>query len=206
MELQNALQQISAIRQQMAGSEVFRGYRSLTVGFSGLLGALAALLQAWWIPDPTGDLRSYIGLWMGAAALSLAVACGEMFWRAYRAGAGLARDMTILASKQFLPSIVVGALLTFCIAESAPEVAWMLPGLWALIYSLGVFASYRLLPQQAVWVGVFYAACGCICLCLGADSSLFSPLSPWLMGLTFGFGQLFAAAILYWILERKHAE
>ena len=39
MELREALSQISEIRQQMARSEVFRGYRSITVGFSGVLGA-----------------------------------------------------------------------------------------------------------------------------------------------------------------------
>jgi C4-dicarboxylate transporter len=43
MELHEALSQISEIRQQMARSEVFRGYRSMTVGFSGVLGLLAAV-------------------------------------------------------------------------------------------------------------------------------------------------------------------
>ncbi|MFN3188955.1 MAG: hypothetical protein ACE361_00410 [Aureliella sp.] len=199
IELQQALQQISAIREQMAGSQVFRGYRSVTVGFSGLLGFAAALLQFWWLPEPTGDLHLYVGLWMGTAALSLAVAGGEMFWRAYRSGAGLAREMTILAAKQFLPCIVVGTLLTFCVVESAPEAAWMLPGLWSLIYALGVFASYRLLPHQAVWVGVYYAGCGSLCLWLGPGNQA---LSPWLMGMSFGIGQFLAAGILYWTLER----
>ena len=31
-------------------------------------------------------------------------------------------------------------------------------------------------------------------------------LSPWAMGLPFGAGQLFAAAILYWTLERTDVE
>ena len=37
MELRDALGQITEIRQQMARGEVFRGYRSLTVGVVGLL-------------------------------------------------------------------------------------------------------------------------------------------------------------------------
>jgi hypothetical protein len=28
--------------------------------------------------------------------------------------------------------------------------------------------------------------------------------SPWAMGLTFGIGQLLAAAVLYWNLERRY--
>ena len=45
MELREALCQITEIRRQMARSEVFRGYRSLTVGSSGLLALLAAGVQ-----------------------------------------------------------------------------------------------------------------------------------------------------------------
>ena len=53
MELREALQQISDIRQQMARSEVFRGYRSLTVGSSGVLGLLAAAVQPRWTRQHT---------------------------------------------------------------------------------------------------------------------------------------------------------
>ena len=45
MQLDEALRQISDIRHQMARSEVFRGYRSVTVGLSGGLGLLAAAVQ-----------------------------------------------------------------------------------------------------------------------------------------------------------------
>jgi hypothetical protein len=45
MELREALTQITEIRQQMARSGVFRGYRSATVGFSGVLGLLAAAFE-----------------------------------------------------------------------------------------------------------------------------------------------------------------
>ncbi len=107
--------------------------------------------------------------------------------------------MTVLAAQQFMPCIVIGALLTLCIYYSAPRVSWMLPGLWSLIFSLGVFASHRLLPRQACWVGVYYAACGCLCLRWGQGDQA---LAPWQMGGSFGGGQLLGAAILYWNLER----
>ena len=53
MDLSDALDQISEIRAHMARSEVFRGYRSLTVGFSGLAGLATAAVQAIWLPQPT---------------------------------------------------------------------------------------------------------------------------------------------------------
>jgi hypothetical protein len=201
MELRQALSQISEIRQQMARGAVFRGYRSVTVGFSGVLALLAAACQAQLITSPASELDRYLTLWIGVAAVSLIVAGVEMCWRARIAGSGLARQMTLLAVEQFLPSVVVGGLLTLCIYRNAPEVAWMLPGLWSLVFSLGVFASYRLLPRQVFWVGLYYALCGFGCLLWGQGSHA---LSPWQMGISFGGGQLLSAAILYWTLERTH--
>ncbi len=199
MELREALCQIAEIRQQMARSEVFRGYRSVTVGCSGVLALLAAVCQPYLVTSPGNDLQRYLLLWISVAAVSLMVAGIEMWWRARISESALARQMTLLAVEQFLPSVVVGALLTLCIYRSAPQVAWMLPGLWSLVFSLGIFASYRLLPREVFWVGLYYAACGVGCLHWGQADSAFS---PWLMGISFGGGQLLGAAILYWTLER----
>ena len=46
MELREALTQISEIRAQVARTEMFRGYRSLTVAFTGLLAFCAAPVVA----------------------------------------------------------------------------------------------------------------------------------------------------------------
>lgn len=199
MQLDEALRQISDIRQQMARSEVFRGYRSITVGFSGVVGLSAAALQPQWVISPEIELGRYLALWLGVAAVSLIVAGIEMYWRALAAGSGLARQQTLLAVEQFLPCVVVGALLTFCLYCGAPHVAWMLPGLWSLIFGLGISALHRSLPRQVFWVGSYYILSGCGCLLWGQGENVFS---PWQMGISFGGGQLLGAAILYWTLER----
>ena len=201
VELHEALEQISDIRKQMARSEVFRGYRSVTVGFSGLLALLAAALQSHWVASPATDLGRYLVLWVGVALISATIAGIELIRRAQHAGPGLARDMTRLAVEQFLPCLVVGALLTACIFRTAPNVAWMLPGLWSMIFGLGIFASWRLLPSPVVWAGWYYVLCGCFCLRWGQNEWAFS---PWQMAIAFGGGQLICAAILYATLERKH--
>src|SRR5687767_5116119 len=160
MELREALCQISDIRRQIARTEVFHGYRSITVGLSGVLGLMAAVCQSQWIVSPQNELRHYLFLWVGVAAASLIIAGAELYWQAHNAGPGVARELTLLAIEQFLPCVVVGALLTLCIARGSPQVAWMLPGLWSLTFGLGVFASCRLLPRQVFWVGVYYLVCG----------------------------------------------
>jgi hypothetical protein len=201
MELRDALSQISEIRRQMARSEVFRGYRSMTVGCSGVLALLAAAWQPYFVASPERELGRYLCLWISVAAVSTIVAGGEMYWRMRTTSSALSRQMTQLAVEQLAPSLVVGAFLTLCIYRSAPQVAWMLPGLWSLVFGLGVFASYRLLPRQFFWVGVYYAVCGCACLHWGQGSNA---LSPWQMGLSFGGGQVMSAVILYWTLEETH--
>ncbi len=201
MELREALSQISEIRQQMAQSEVFRGYRSITVGFSGVLGLLAAASQSQWVGSAEVELGQYLCLWLSVAAVSLIVAGAELYWRARSAGPGLARQLTLLAVGQFLPCVVVGTLLTLCIYGGAPQVAWMLPGLWSLVFGLGVFASHRLLPRQVFFVGWYYVLCGCGCLLWGQGDNAFS---GWLMGISFGGGQILTGMILYWTLERSN--
>ncbi len=201
MELREALCQISDIRRQIARTEVFRGYRSMTVGISGVLGLLAAAFQSQWIASAQSELRQYLCLWISVAAASLIVAGAELYWQAHHAGPGLAREMTLLAIEQFLPCLIVGALLTLCIYRGSPQVAWMLPGLWSLTFSLGVFASCRLLPRQVFWVGVYYLVCGGGWLLYGQEGNAFS---PWQMAISFGGGQLICATILYRNLERTN--
>jgi len=92
-------------------------------------------------------------------------------------------------------------LVLFAVVTYANQILWILPGLWAMLFSMGIFASYRLLPKATFWVALFYMIAGTILLTLGEDA-----LSPWAMGLPFGAGQLFAAAILYWTLERSDGE
>ena len=73
MELREALIQISEIRDQVARTEVFRGYKSITVGLSGIVALLAAAAQALWIPDPEYQIVSYLILWITAAVFCVGV-------------------------------------------------------------------------------------------------------------------------------------
>jgi hypothetical protein len=197
-----ALRQIAEIRERMAGSQVFRGFRSLAVAFSGVTALLAAVCQQHLVPAPAENLERYLLLWVGVAALDLLVA-GLGLWSWSRtAGSGLARERAVLAAELVLPPLIVGALLTLSIVRSAPEVAWMLPGTWSLLFSLAVFASRRILSPEVRWVALYYVASGAACLLLGGGDA---SLAPWQMGLCFGGGQLLGASILFWTVERRDA-
>jgi len=199
MELREALTQIAEIRLQMARNEVFRGYRALPVAFSGVLALVAALAQAAWLTDPMQHMPRYLTLWIGAALLSAMAAGIEMVMRYMNSGSSLTREVTWLAVGQFMPCVAAGGLVTLVLGLCAPESLWILPGIWQVLFSLGIFASYRLLPRATFGVAVFYLASGIVCLAIAKGELA---LSPWAMGVPFGVGQLYAAAVLYLTLER----
>jgi hypothetical protein len=203
MELREALSQISEIRTRLAESEVFRGYRSLPVAGSGMLAVIAAYLQPSWVADPSRDILAYCALWIGVAAVSVAGAGLTMLLRDRFGGYSQTHEVTLLALSQLLPSFAAGVLVTAVIVRKLPEEIGLLPGLWQVLLSLGLFASCRLLPRAVFWVALFYLLSGVATLALARDEWL---LHPWAMGLPFGVGQLSGAAVLYWNLERGHEE
>ena len=103
MELREALAQISEIRQQMARTEVFRGYRAATVAFSGLVAVATAGVQSLLVPTPTHDIREYLLLWVGAALLSIVVFGIDQYLRYQRSITHWQRDISAMAVEQFLP-------------------------------------------------------------------------------------------------------
>lgn len=201
MELREALTQITEIRLQMARTEVFRGYRAVPAAFSGAVALVAASAQAITVADPVQQINAYLALWIGAAVVSGLSAALEMGVRARNASSPLTRELTYLAIEQFCPCLLAGALVTMVVVRSAPESSWILPGLWQVLYSLGIFASCRLLPRSMFGVAVFYLITGLGTLALMRGDNA---LSPWAMGLPFCVGQLLAAAVLYCTLERDH--
>lgn len=198
-ELQKALAEINAIRDQLARGMEFRGYGPGTLAATGILALLAAAVQALWLKHPTHAVDAYLALWVGTAALSLAIIAVETVARARRVHCGLAMQLIHAALEQFLPVIVTGLLLTVVLWRSAPEALWLLPGLWQVLFSLGVFASCRFLPRPLFAVGLWYLATGLACLVCGGGSEA---LAPWLMGIPFGVGQLLVAAVLQFGYQR----
>ncbi len=196
MHLDDALDQIAAIRRRMAGATLFRGYRSTTALFSAGVAVVTAVAQAVWVPRPEKQVVDYLDLWCGAAVVCTVVTAMGV----WRAQSPVQRELARSAASQLLPSLVVGGLLTYVLFAAAHSALWLLPGLWTILFGLGILASRPLLPQPVEWVGLFYLLAGLASI---GWSTRHAPFSPWLMGLPFGVGQLAGAAVLYWTLERK---
>ena len=192
-DLNRALGDISSIRQQIARSTEFRGYGPATLAATGMFAITAAAAQARWLPDPQNHIASYLSVWIVTAIVSAVLIGVQTVTRAHRMHSSIANEMIYMAVEQFLPAAGAGTLLTLVLVQYASSATWMLPGLWQLIFSLGVFSSCRFLPRAMVAAGMWYLLTGLTCIALG-DSRAFS---PWTMGISFGAGQFFAAGILF---------
>jgi hypothetical protein len=79
----------------------------------------------------------------------------------------------------------------------------MLPGLWQIVFSLGIFASCRSLPRPMFAAGVWYLATGLASLAFANGGYAFSPYA---MAVPFGIGQILFAIVLYWSIGTTDAE
>ena len=193
-DLDKALADIFAIRSQIAAGTAFRGYGPATVAATGGVALLTMLFQLLWLDDPTRQPLVFFAGWAVTALLSGAMIWIEMRARSRRHHSGLADAMVQQAVEQFLPASVAGASLAAMLWKFAPEALWMLPGLWQVFVSLGIFASVRSLPRTVAFGAAWYFVAGFATLLLASQSHA---LSPWTMGLPFVIGQLLMAAILH---------
>src|SRR3970040_1207570 len=78
MDVSRALAQIADIHQQMAKGEVYRGYRSLPVAASGVMGMVAAWAQpqGLGVRDPVG----FVIYWTAIAACAGVVGTSEIVY------------------------------------------------------------------------------------------------------------------------------
>ena len=191
-DLNKALGDISSIRRQMARSTEFHGYGPATLASTGVLAVSAAGVQAVWLPDPANHISAYLSIWIWTAVLSAALIGVQMYTRTRRIHSGMADEMIRMAVEQFLPAVGAGALITMVLVRYVPAALWMLPGIWQVIFSLGVFSSCRFLPRPVAAAGAWYLLTGLVCIALADGRAL----SPWAMGIPYGAGQLLVAGIL----------
>jgi hypothetical protein len=197
MDVNRALDQIAEIHAHLARTETYRGYRALPLALTGVLAILGAILQSQFVP--VGAARVYLLYWLAVAAAAAGVAGIGVVMNhlAHHRGDGWGRTVEVVG--QFVPCLAAGALLTGLLAPRADLIS-LLPGIWAVLFSLGLFASRPFLPRLIGWIGLLYFIAGAQLLVLARTGA---SLAPWGMGITFGAGQLLTAGVFYWNLERK---
>jgi hypothetical protein len=191
-ELHKALGEISSIRRQVARTTEFRGYGPATLATTAVFAIVAAAVQARWAPNAAEHIAAYLSIWISTAVISAGLAGVQVYRRSQRVHSGMSNEMIRMAVEQFMPAAAAGLLITIVVLRAVPGTAWILPGLWQMIFGLGVFSSCRFLPRPMVAAGVWYLLTSLISMSFG-DGRAFS---PWVMGIAFGVGQMLVAGIL----------
>jgi len=199
MDLSRALGQLADIHQQIAKGEIYRGYRSVPIAASGLIGMAAAWAQApgLGVNDPVG----FVLYWTSIAGCAALVGTSEIIFNYVVRDDRADRRRTRQVVGQFLPSVLAGAIITVSLVHLSAALVPLLPGLWAICFGLGIVASRPYLPRASGWVALFYYVAGIALLWFARGPE---PLRAWWVGGTFGTGQLLAAFVLFWNLEREN--
>ena len=116
MDVTRALDQIAEIHQQIAKGEVYRGYRSLPIAASGLMGLAAAWLQPAGLG--TADPIGFVVYWTAIAIGAAFVGSSEIIYNYVVHEDGSVRRQTRKVVGQFLPSVVGGAAMAVCFTHS----------------------------------------------------------------------------------------
>lgn len=143
-----AMDNLRYIRETMERSQAFTAVSGHGGVLMGAIALVAAGVSAGWGPS-TG---AWVALWMGAAAVSLAVALVAMSRKARAAGTTLMVGAGRKFTWNLTPPLLVGALLT--VALTGAGATQLLPGVWLLLYGTGVVAggafSVRVVPLMGL--------------------------------------------------------
>ncbi len=140
-------------------------------GESACLGQISPAMHAW--------------IWVGVAAVCASIGAVDVWVRRR----GLPTRTIRLALLQLVPSLGVGLALGVLLRDR-PEI---LPGVWTMVFGLGVLASRPYLPRPILGVALFYSAAGTAMAFAAVPGQV---PSPWAMGLTFAIGQAVSAMAL----------
>jgi len=192
-DLNKALADIADIRLQLEAGTMFRGFGPAVIAITGLMALGLASVQFFAFEQAMREPALFLAAWSAVALAAAGLIGVEMFARTRRHHSGLADAMLFKAVENFLPMAAAGAAVGFTLLHFAPDTTWLLPGLWQILVSLGLFTAVRFLPRAVVLAAAWYFISGIVVMALTASQR---ELTPWAMGLPFGIGQLLLAAIL----------
>jgi len=189
MRAQDAIDRLGLIHDQLARAEVYPGFRPTAVALVGALGLLAAAAHPL-VPAARGG-DGFVAYWLAVAGVGAVIGFASAA-RSYTLEEDhLERRRTRRVMAQFLPCLLAGTAVTVGAGRAGTE--YLLPGLWAMTFGLGVVATRPHLPGAVWFVGAGYTAAGAALLA-AADAT--AAPSGWAVGVVFGLGHLATAVAL----------
>lgn len=194
MNTQQALSEIREIGDILARTQHTSCIRPAPIACTSIVAFVAAVVSdVSFDPMHVGE-ASFVGYWLGVAILSALIIAIDLGMRYWTTDSELQRGRTRIAIYQFSPCLLIGGFVTLCLLPDQEHSRSLLPGLWCILISLGIFATLNNAPRAMIFPAAFYAIIGG--LFLRFDEWTVG-LGSWSMGFAFGIGQLWTALILW---------
>jgi hypothetical protein len=200
MELRQALAQLHDMQATFQQVRQFRLLRAVTVFATSLLGIVGSCLQPLILPDH--QVYSFVVYWSSIAGVAILITLLSVYVKYSQSRARWDRELWLEAAIRFVPSIMVGAIITATWCWHQTLAVIYLPGMWLLCFGLGVWSSAKVFPRSMYLVAGYYFLAGTLAL-LFADRWVFSPV--W-MGGGFGIGQLLMSGVLAYDEQKSNTE
>lgn len=174
----------------------------MTVGLSAAFVVAGGCLQRIWIEHPEQQPLLFLKIWVGVAFLSAVTCTAEMLIRNRISGNPITWKLHRSLISKTMPAILVGSVVTIATVNANVGQETMirfLPGLWAMIYGLGLWACGSSLPRAAHLATIYFLIGGAIGMLVATNAEA---MNPSMMVLLFGVGQMLLAVILFWKIER----
>lgn len=192
-DVERAIAQIADIRAQIAASTRFRGYAPEMVAVIGLVSLLLMLAQIAWPARLAVNDRQQVLTWGALLVVAGLVMAIEAISRSRREHGGMAGAMLQGALRTVLPVTIVGIVVAVAVLVYAPQLCWLLPGIWQMLIGVIAFASFATMPRAIVWPAAWYICSGAAVLMTSGRLGLVTPL---LAGGPFVAGHFAIAGIL----------
>ena len=190
--LAEAMQSLSEIHAHLARGEVYQGITARPVLLSGILGLVAASIQNQLLPEV--DARLFIYYWLTVAAACAVAGIAPVAFTYLTVDDSLARRRTRIVAGQFIPCLIAGATVTLALLPVISQMVGLLPGIWSVLYGLGLFSTRPYLPRATGWVALYFVLVGSLLIALMPVASV---PSPWIVALIFAGGQAGLASVLH---------
>ncbi|MBX3131891.1 MAG: hypothetical protein KF689_00720 [Gemmatimonadaceae bacterium] len=188
-----ALQDLSFIRRTMEGAASFTDVPGWGLVVAGLV-ALGAAFIADRQPTP----ERWLLVWLSAAIVAASLGSLAMLQKMRRRVQGSSAQVLSTPARKFLlsfwPAVFAGAVLTLALVDPfttsiEPHVtARLLPGLWLLLYGVGVTTAGAFSVRAVPLMGIGFITLGVLALFVPAlDGDLAMALGFGVLQMAFGF-------------------
>ncbi len=193
---ERALQDLSFIRRTMEGASSFTDVPGWGLVITGGVAVAAAV-----VADRQPTPERWIGTWLLAALLAASLGTAAMFRKMRRRIDTTGAQLLSVPARRFLlnfwPAVLAGAVLTLALVDPftpgiEPRVTErLLPGLWLLLYGVGVTTAGAFSVRAVPLMGIGFITLGILALFVPPlDGDLMMALG--FGGLEIGFGFLIA--------------